>query len=728
MFHAFQHHSHSISRELTRTLIFILVIVACVAFSLNYVIATQKAKRELDKKADEYIIALTDILSIPLWTLDRETIMVIGKTYIQSEFVSQLSISSENISLALKSERPGTQSEISRQGQVVYSGELLGSVKISMTSSYYRSLYRQLFWSSGMTILIMLVLMFFLTEGLSRQFINKPLRQFIDLVNAYAAGNYKAFTQQTTYHEFQPLTVVLKRMGDTISSHQMHLETLVQERTQQLKKQTVELREAKEMAEAANQAKSAFFANISHELRTPMNAILGFSQLLNRDPSLNDAQREKLGIVTRSGEHLLSLISDVLDISKIEAGRLSLKSQSFDLWHTLTTIEEMIHIRAENKGIELQMSRNTDVPQYITSDEKKLRQVILNLLSNGIKFTEEGGVALRVKFLGPAEGASLRLLFEIEDSGVGIDPEDMKTIFDPFGRTQYSHHHTEGAGLGLSISREFVQLLGGDIHVSSTPGKGSLFSFEIQADIAEAVKLQAPIHSRRVIGLAPGQTCFRILVVEDIRESRIFLTELLRSIGFDVQEAENGQVALERWKSVTPQLIWMDMRMPVMDGYEATQRIRAEEAKQSLRHTPIIALTTSSFEEERAEILAIGCDDFLGKPFRENALFEMMEKHLGVRYVYEAGGGAERIRDSQTSATQPGMPVLTSETLAELPDEILDNLEQAADRSSMKQIALIIEDIRAYNPTVADALAHLADDFRYDEILSILRNEQRTDL
>ena len=726
MFHESQHHSHSISRELTRTLILILVLVACVAFSLNYIIATQKAKKELEKKADEYIIALTDILTIPLWTLDRETVTVIGKTYIQSEFVSHLTITSENISLSLKSERPDTQSEISREGQVVYSGELLGSVNISMTSSYYRALYRQLFWSSSVTILIMLFFMFFLTEGLSRQFINKPLRQFIDLVNAYAAGNYKAFTQQTTYHEFQPLIVVLKKMGDTISSHQTHLETLVQERTQQLKKQTVELREAKDMAEAANQAKSAFFANISHELRTPMNAILGFSQLLNRDPSLSDAQREKLRIVTRSGEHLLSLISDVLDISKIEAGQIALKLQSFDLWHTLTTIEEMMHIRAEDKGIDLRVLRAPELPHYIHADEKKLRQVLLNLLSNGIKFTEKGGVELRVETLEAQKASTARILFEIEDSGVGIEPEEMKTIFDPFGRTQYSRHYKEGAGLGLAISRDFVQLMGGNIHVTSTPGKGSLFSFEIQAEIAEAASLQAESDSLRVIGLTPGQKSYRILVVEDIRESRVFLTELLKDVGFEVQQAENGHAALECWETWQPHLIWMDMRMPVMDGYETTRRIR--DAEHSSRHTPIIALTASSFDEERTKILSIGCDDFLGKPFRENALFEMMEKYLGVRYVYQETGRAQAIRDSQIPLAQFGMTVLTQETLAELPAEILDNLEQAADRSSMKQIALIIEDIRAYNSSVAEALAHLADDFKYDEILSILRNEKRTAL
>ncbi|PID57053.1 hybrid sensor histidine kinase/response regulator [candidate division KSB3 bacterium] len=723
-----RHNFRSISKELTGTLIFSLVLIACAAFALNYFVATQKAKRELNQKADEYIAALTDLLTIPLWTLDRETINVIGKTYIQSEFVSQLTIDSDNISLSLTSERPNTQSEISRQGNVIYSGELLGSVGISMTSSYYRALYKQLFWSSSITVLIILVLIFFLTEGLSRQFINKPLRQFIDLVNAYAAGNQQAFTQQVPYHEFQPLISVLKKMGETISSHHTHLETLVQQRTQQLKKQTLELQDAKEIAETANQVKSAFFANISHELRTPMNSILGFAQLLSRDASLNDAQREKLGIVTRSGEHLLSLISDVLDMSKIEAGRLSVTLQSFDLWQTLTTIDEMMHIRAENKGIELRVIREAHVPQYITSDEKKLRQVLLNLLSNGIKFTQEGGVELRVKLLDSPEAFTARILFEIEDSGVGIAPEEMKTIFDPFGRTQYSHHHTEGAGLGLAISREFAQLMGGDIHVSSIPGKGSLFSFDIQATIAEAGELQTTSHTQRVIGLAPDQDDVRILVVEDILESRILLTELLKSIGFKVQDAENGYIALQCWERWRPQLIWMDMRMPVMDGYEATQRIRAAEVRQALPHTPIIALTASSFEDERAEILAIGCDDFLGKPFRENALFEMMGKYLGVRYVYQKSGGAHAVRDRPTSPLQSGMTELTHDMLAELPSEILDNLEQAADRSSMKQIALIIDDIRLHTPVIADALADLADDFRYDDILRVLRDVKRTDL
>lgn len=728
-----QHRSHSISRELTRTLILILVIVACVAFSVNYVLATQKARRELDKKADEYIVALTDILTIPLWTLDRETVTVIGKTYIQSEFVSSLTITSDNISLSLKSERPDTRSEISRRGDVVYSDERLGSVEISMTSSYYRALYRQLFWSSSLTILGMLVLLFFLTEGLSRQFLKRPLHQFIDLVNAYAAGNYEAFSQQITYDEFQPLIAVLKQMGESISSAQSHLETLVQKRTRQLKAQTLELRNAKDVAleaqkaaESANQAKSAFFAHISHELRTPMNSILGFSQLLARDPGLSDSQRAKLRIVTRNGEHLLSLISDVLDMSKIEAGRLTLKLQPFDLRHTLTTVEDMVRIRAEHKGLRLRVIRDAAIPQYLVGDERKLRQVLLNLLSNAIKFTETGGVEVRARRLDAPENSTARLLFEIEDSGVGMTADDMTTIFDPFGRTQYSHHHTEGTGLGLAISREFAQLMGGDIYVSSTPGKGSLFSFEIAAEIAEAVSLQTAPDARRVVGLATGQADVRILVVEDVRENRLFLTELLRSVGFEVRDAENGQAALECWTAWKPQLIWMDMRMPVMDGYEATRRIRAAEADHALPRTPIIALTASSFEDERAEILAGGCDDFLGKPFRENALFEMMATYLGVQYLYQEDDGAEAGNGGQPSPGPSGLIDLTPALLAELPADMLDNLEQAADRSSMKQIAVSIDEIRAYNRSVAEALARLADDFQYDDILRLLRSGKRT--
>ncbi|GAK54892.1 multi-sensor hybrid histidine kinase [Candidatus Vecturithrix granuli] len=751
MFHTSSLQHRSISSDLTRILILILVIIACITFALSYLVSTRRAKTALEQKADEYITSLTDVLTIPLWILDKDTITFIGKTYMQNELMTALTVTSDYGPLFLSLEKEEERSEISRSQEVVYSGEVIGAISIALSSKYYTSLYRQLFWSYSVTIFVMLLSLFFLTEGLLRQFLKKPLFQFIEIVNAYAAGNHEAFTRQILYYEFQPLIRVLKEMGDTISSHQQHLETLVQQRTQQLEAQTVELRDAKETAEAANRAKSEFLANISHELRTPLNAILGFTQLLYRDVSLTEAQREKLGVITRSGEHLLTLINGVLDMSKIEAGRLSLQVESFDLWQTLMNIEEMIRVRAESKGLEFLVTREPDVPRYIKTDEGKLRQVLINLLSNAVKFTEEGKVELRIRNeelgMKNAKNQSIPhsqfaiLHFSVADTGIGIPPEEYNAIFQAFGRTRYSQTHKEGTGLGLTISRKFVQFMGGDIRVESEYEKGSMFSFQIQVELTDVVVEERKYETQRVIGLAPDQPDYRILVADDAEDSRAFLTQLLRGVGFDVQEARNGEEAVTRWEHWQPHLIWMDMRMPIMDGYQTTKRIRELERGKDLGQkargerqkedsfrpepftlcpTPIIALTASSFEEERSVILSAGCDDFLRKPFRENDLFALMQKYLGLRYVYEEDEGQKARGEGQKTG---GM--LTIEMLARIPSALLLRLEEATDRSSMKQIAVLIEDIRNFDACVADALTNLAQNFQYDNILTVIRAWKR---
>lgn len=753
MFHTSSPQHRSISSDLTRILILVLVVIACVTFALSYLVSTRRAKHALEQKADEYITSLTDVLTIPLWILDKDTITFIGKTYMQNELMTSLTVTSDYGPLFLEMDKEDEQSEISRSQDVVYSGEMIGTISISLSSKYYTSLHRQFFWSYTLTILIMLLSLFFLTEGLLRQFLKKPLLQFIELVNAYSVGNRDAFSQHIPYREFQPLIRVLKEMGDTISSHQQHLETLVQQRTQQLETQTVELREAKDTAEAANRAKSEFLANISHELRTPLNAILGFTQLLNRDTSLTETQRDKLGIITRSGEHLLTLINGVLDMSKIEAGRLSLKIQSFDLWHTLASIEEMIRVRAESKGLEFVVTRAADVPRCIQTDEGKLRQVLINLLSNAVKFTEEGTVILKIEHCRlnieeqnetSSQSSIINLQFSISDTGVGIPPEEQEAIFHSFGRTRYSQIHKEGTGLGLTISRAFVQLMGGDIGVQSEEAKGSVFSFELQVELADTPVAERASYTQRVIGLASGQPAYRILAVDDAEDSRAFLTQLLRQVGFEVQEARNGQGAVALWKEWEPHLILMDMRMPVMDGYQATKRIRKLEGQRAKvegqkedssrpspfapRPTPIIALTASSFEEERAVILAAGCDDFLRKPFQENDLFTLMQKYLDLRYVYEEDEGhrAKGTRQGTQGTGQKAEEVLTTERLAEIPSALLLKLEEATDRSSMKQIAAILEELRLYNAQIADALIRLSQNFQYDEILALIRAWKRS--
>jgi CheY-like chemotaxis protein len=458
---------------------------------------------------------------------------------------------------------------------------------------------------------------------------------------------------------------------------------------------------------------------MSHELRTPLNAILGFTQLMDGDPNLTAEQQENLGIISRSGEHLLALINDVLEMSKIEAGRVTLQEQSFDLYRLLDTLEEMFRLRAEGKGLRLSFERTENAPQYVRTDEGKLRQVLMNLLGNAAKFTEEGGVALRVSCppaVSPArrekEGAEAWLLFEVEDTGPGIAPEELEAVFEPFVQTASGQRSLEGTGLGLSISQQFARLMGGDITVSSELGQGSVFSFEVPIALPEVARAEVAQPSRRVLGLEPDQAIYRLLIVDDRETTRQLLVKLLEPLGFEVREAAHGQEAIEVWERWEPHLIWMDMRMPVLDGYEATRQIKAAAKGQA---TVIVALTASAFEEDRETILSAGCDDIVRKPFRKTEILDKLAQHLSVRYVY----GDE---PTQTAAAPfvDFRDVLTPAALAALPPRWLTELQQATIRANLGLILALVDQIREQNAALADALATLANDFEYKRILALI--------
>lgn len=483
------------------------------------------------------------------------------------------------------------------------------------------------------------------------------------------------------------------------------------------------LHRAKHEAEQANKSKSVFLANMSHELRTPLNAILGFSQFMARDPAMISGQKETLGIIIRSGNHLLNLINDILDMSKIEAGRITLNKQSMDLLRVVTEIEEMMRPRTREKGLSFNVQWAPDIPRHIRGDEAKLRQMLINLLGNALKFTDTGGVTLRIKTADetafqvktdrpPADFSSVSfyLFFEIEDTGAGISAEELPHLFEPFVQSRSGQKTGQGTGLGLAISRHFARVMGGDISVQSAAGRGSTFTFHIQAEPAAPDEVEIQVPSPRVIGLEPGQTDYRILIVEDNPDNLNLLSRLLESVGFQVRGAANGVEGIEIFENWHPHLIWMDMRMPVMNGYEAARRIKSTTAGQAV---PVIAVTASAFEEQKNMVLSAGCDDFVRKPFHEPGIFDVMARHLGVRYIYEETEPAPPPLDGFLETRDFG-------TFPKLPDEWRSGMEQAIVNLDMERISYLIEHIRPQHPAAADIMTGMANNFKYDELNEII--------
>ena len=397
-----------------------------------------------------------------------------------------------------------------------------------------------------------------------------------------------------------------------------------------------QLARAKEAAEAANRAKSEFLANMSHEIRTPLNAILGFAQVLGRDPALNATQRDSLTTIERSGEHLLTLINDILDMAKIEAGRMTVQATPFDLTELIAEAEAFFRQRAHERGLALTVASSV-LPRMVVGDAMKLRQVLINLVGNALKFTTAGAVTLRVE---PVADDAIR--FSVVDTGMGIAPGEMARLFEPFGQTASGRQVQGGTGLGLALSSRFVRLMGGELSADSTPGQGSCFSFTLVLAPTAAIEPRAERAELPVLGLEPGQPVCRVLIVDDLPDNRAPLRALLEMLNpqppvLELREAADGQEAVALWEAWQPQVVFMDMRMPVMSGEEAALQIKARmAARPDAVRSVVVALTASAFNENRDHFLACGCDDFAGKPFRAEELFAILERRAGLRFVRAA--------------------------------------------------------------------------------------------
>jgi PAS domain S-box-containing protein len=457
---------------------------------------------------------------------------------------------------------------------------------------------------------------------------------------------------------------------------------------------------ARQAAEQASQAKSSFVAHMSHELRTPLNAILGFVQLMRRRRDRDALDREHLSVISRSGEHLLGLINDVLSIAKIESGRMSVSPEDFDLAALLRSLGALLEPKAAAKRLAFEVELPPGLPPLVRGDEGKLRQILLNLLGNAIKFTDAGHVALRGAW---HDGEAV---FEVEDSGPGIAAGEASRLFAAFAQAEAGRQRADGTGLGLALSRSYARLMGGEITLYTTPGRGSLFRVELALPRSSAAEANAPSTARRVVrSLAPGRRP-PILVVDDNADSRKLLEALLRDVGFSVRSVGDGRQALEAWRREAPDLVFMDVDMPVMDGMAATQAIRAEERAARRPRTPIVAVSASAFEHEQASVLEAGCDAFLAKPFHEDELFELLAVRLGVSYLYD---GAE------PAAPHEDAP-LTRERLARLPAPWRTRFRQALAREETEEALRLATEISAEDPALARSITARLRAYQLDEL------------
>ncbi len=566
------------------------------------------------------------------------------------------------------------------------------------------------------TILLSIVALLIATlMGLfTSRWILVPLVSLKEAAIAFSQGDFYQKIELNRSDEIGVLATTFNQMAQQLRDHFITLEqtnTVLEERVEE---RTSELKQAKDMAEIANRAKSEFLARMSHELRTPLNAILGFTGILNNHHTLEPEPKEYIQIISRSGEHLLSLINDVLDMAKIESGHISISPSSFNLYHLLDLIKQMLQLKAESKGLDLMIICDKNVPQYIEMDEKKLRQILINLLGNAIKFTDSGSVSLRVKRLLNSNFDSLQeitLNFEIEDTGVGIEADQLESIFEAFIQTEAGKKAVEGTGLGLSISRQFIQLMGGEIKVKSTVGKGTMFYFNIQAKLTEELDgYQSNIQNKPVIGIANPTQIYRVLIADDRWENLQVLRKILEPIGFEVQEAQNGEEAIVIALSWYPQLILMDMNMPIVNGYTATQSIKS----QSLEPDPvIIAVTASVFEEEKSKILAIGCQDCIHKPVQQTLLLEKIAHYLGIEYQYRDHQDQTILSESTSELT------LNSSDLNEIGLDLILQLYEGAVQLDDRLIFQVLEEISTDHSELTQILTRLVNNFRYDVIVDV---------
>lgn len=510
-----------------------------------------------------------------------------------------------------------------------------------------------------------------------------------------------------------------RQMELALEEERASLAQKVEERTAELSSMNERLEQAKETAESANRAKSKFLANMSHELRTPLNAILGYAQIIKNTSDLNERQNNGLEIIKNSGTHLLDLINEILDLSKIEAGRMELNLTTVHLPDFLKQIAEMIQVRAKQKGIAFIYDHDQNLPTAVRVDEKRLRQILINLLGNSVKFTEHGSVTFRVKGLtiekseyqntqSSINNDQATIHFEVEDTGIGIAQEQLEEIFLPFQQVGEKRHSVEGTGLGLTISMKLIRLMKSKLVVDSTLGQGTVFQFDLLLE--EISNFTPPIkrQQRKILGYVGERRT--VLVVDDRKENRLVLRDMLSPLEFNIIEAQNGQECIGQMLQHQPDATLLDLRMPVMNGIEAVSYIRKDS---NFRDNVIIAVSASAYTDAQHRSLEAGCNDFLVKPIQLEDLLDLLQKYLALEWIYD---------EQETSTLPKDSEVAPSSSLLTLSKEDKDALLKFASTGRVKPLLEYLDTFEPEYQPATEEIRQLAKRFQLKAIVEKLQS------